>query len=111
MSAIIIRLAILITGFTIIAGCKPAIPGGNKPTKWDIIMTSPMGQSDTYTVESWAKPQIYLMQGGQTLVRDNGYSGLHEWEDSIVAPTGWRLEVKPHEAKAEIEEWSQKNES
>ncbi len=108
MSSIIIRLAILITGFAIIAGCKPANSGGDQPTEWDIVMTSPGGQSTIYTVKSYAKPRLWLRSSGFTEVRDWGNPGVHDWERDIVAPVGWRLEVKPHtqgeaSEKAEID--------
>lgn len=109
MSTIIIRLAILLTGFTIIAGCKPAHSSGYYPTEteWDIVMTSPGGQITTYTVKSYARPQPYYRASGFTEVRDWGNPGVHDWERDIVAPTGWRLEVKPHQGstneKAEID--------
>ena len=107
MSSILIRLATLITGFTIIAGCEPAY-SANQPTKWDVVMTSPAGQVTTYTVESYAKPRLELRSGGQTELRDWGSPEKHEWERDIVAPSGWRLEVKPHSpgeasTKAEID--------
>lgn len=64
------------------------------PQKWNIIITSPAGHSITYSVMSYQKPSIQKCSGGQISFIDNGTWSEHEWEKSIVAPTGWLAEVK-----------------
>lgn len=73
-------------------GCRPEV--STPPQKWNIIITSPSGDSRTYSVMSHQKPSLRNCSGGQISFVDNGTWLEHDWEKSIVAPTGWLAEVK-----------------
>ena len=88
----LIVVAILVPGIVWLVGSLPK----STPTKWDIVMTSPTGMKESYTVESYLKPRLRYHWGGQTTVYDPGTTLSKDWEQVIVAPSSWRLEVKPH---------------
>jgi hypothetical protein len=83
-------------------GCGPSVLPPLQ--KWNIIITSPAGHSVTYNVESYDKPLLKTHNGGQISFVDNGASWYHDWEKSIIAPTGWLAEVKMVAEKSERSE-------
>lgn len=70
------------------SGCVQTLP---EASKWNVTITNPSGEfSKKYTMVSRRKPQLVTNSGGQISIYNDD-----NWEDKIVAPTGWLIDIEP----------------